>query len=111
VKAVRAFDANVVIVSLAIAAAGSGEQGVGSFLSDTDAPAEPPWRSSTPPTGSWEQVLHAVVSGPLPQTPSPLTPHPSQFVRARRLPLDAAGPRRYNSIHPKAILSVWHGCR
>jgi len=38
VKAVRAFDANVVIVSLALRGEGAGQRVVGSFLSDTDAP-------------------------------------------------------------------------
>jgi hypothetical protein len=37
VKSVRAFDASVVIVSLALRGEGAGQRVVGSFLSDTDA--------------------------------------------------------------------------
>jgi hypothetical protein len=38
VKAVRAFDATVVIVSLAVQAEGRGHRVVGSYLTETDAP-------------------------------------------------------------------------
>jgi hypothetical protein len=38
VKAVRAFDATVVIVSLAVQGEGSGQRVVGSYLTDTDLP-------------------------------------------------------------------------
>jgi hypothetical protein len=37
VKAVRAFDATVVIVSLAVQGEGSGHRVVGSYLTETDA--------------------------------------------------------------------------
>ena len=38
VKAVRAFDATVVIVSLAVHGEGSGHRVVGSYLTESDAP-------------------------------------------------------------------------
>jgi len=38
VKAVRAFDATVVIVSLGVQGDGSGHRVVGSYLTDTDTP-------------------------------------------------------------------------
>jgi hypothetical protein len=38
VKAVRAFDATVIIVSLAVHGDGSGQRVVGSYLTETDTP-------------------------------------------------------------------------
>ena len=53
VKAVRAFDATVVIVSLATTGGdSSGQRVVGSYLTETDPPEARHWPCSTPPIAS-----------------------------------------------------------